>query len=96
MDDLRYNGGEQLNIHDEGARRLTLDALEEQLLEVDTGDGHALTARPPVGTVGGPPAVDRPPTTPEHTVASGGGPATHQEMPATERVAQNLPTSKGG
>lgn len=96
MDDATYNGGEQLNMHDEGARRLTLDEQAEKALQVDAGDGHQLTALPPVGTVGGP---EPPPADVETTIVqampAGGGAATRQEMEATDRPAQNLPTPRG-
>ncbi len=94
MGDPRYNGGEQLHIHDEGARRLVLDGQEENALQPDFGDGHPLTAQPPPGTVGGPPAGAAAVTT-ERSAAGGGGPATSEEMPATDIPAQNVPTPHG-
>ncbi len=51
-DEPEFNAGQQMNIHDGDAVRLVLDDTEERRYQVDAGDGHDLTAKPPAGTVG--------------------------------------------
>lgn len=67
--DPLFNGGQQMRMHDGDATRLTVDDGEERRFQVDAGDGHDLTARPPAGTVG----ADRAPG------IAGGGPQTHRQ-----------------